>query len=542
VQTPKDDFHLGRQVLDRKLVPREALLDCLLELARERKAASGPGFARPLGVVLVARGLITSEQLDEIMQSRVHDTRRRSISELEVGRLLVGAGVLQRDDLERCVEIQDEERRRGPSARPIGEIVVEQGFATEEQVLRVLAYQHKVPFACAGCGARVTAAVPPPGRRYRCKKCGGEMVVVETPAAGESVVVREAEQEDQQFEIDRAVAAYLMQKALVRRDQLRDAQRLQLECSRYGLVVPLRQLLRRIGALTWQQDQALDGMNFEKIVSNPEWKAQAMPGFKLLQRIASGGFATIYSASPLFGGPSVAIKMLHGERAKNERAVQRFEHEARLLRRLNHPNIIRGLEYGCERGQHYLVMEFVEGRSLGQALSEGGSFPLRNALKVARQIADALRYLHTEGYIHRDIKPDNVLLAVDGQVKLCDLGFAGELGAADDRGRAATVVGTKGYMAPEQATGAGDVKVGADIYALGITLYALLTGFEPFKGASSEEVVTEQIDTALPVPNLMIVKAPPPVVQLLSRMMHPDRRKRFATVVDVLKALEPLLA
>ena len=102
------------------------------------------------------------------------------------------------------------------------------------------------------------------------------------------------------------------------------------------------------------------------------------------------------------------------------------------------------------------------------------------------------------------------------------------------------VIGTAGYMSPEMASGAPEVKVGADIYSLGIHLYALLTGHEPYSGASSQEVVTDQLETGMPVPNLMVVNAPPGVIQLLKKMMHPDPNRRFATVADVIGALDRL--
>jgi serine/threonine-protein kinase len=334
----------------------------------------------------------------------------------------------------------------------------------------------------------------------------------------------------------------MKQKGQVRRDQLREAQRLQMEFSRYGLIVTLLELLRRTGSITWQQQQEIERMDFARIVQQADWKGQTIPGYRLRSRIASGGFAAIWTAETLFERREVAVKVLHPERAKDPRAVARFEWEAMLLRRLNCPYIVRGLDHGFERGQHYLVMEYVDGRSLGQLLSETGAFPIRNALSAARQVGEALRYLHREGYLHRDVKPDNAIIDGKERVKLCDLGFAVPIPqhAADGPAKA-TAVGTAGYISPEAMRGETDVKVGADIYSLGILLYALLTGHEPFEGASSEEVVTNQIESGMPVPNLMLVDAPPVVVLFLKRLMHPDRTKRFPSVVDVLTAMDQLL-
>jgi serine/threonine-protein kinase len=542
MKTPEDDFYLGRTVLERMLVTREALLECLFQVSQERRS----GVPRPLGVLLVSRGLLTQDDLNEILRARVTAAGTASaVSEAEVGKLLVAAGLILKENVEECVRLQQELRRSGKNAPPLGELVVSRGYVTEGQVRRVLAYQSKTAFLCVGCGIRVTAAPPPAGSRYRCKKCGGvlsqEPRQVASPTPG-ALSLKEANRgEDTQIEIDRASAAYLKQKDLVRRDQLREAQRLQMEFARYGLVVPLVELLRRTGAISLPLQQEMESMNFGEMVRDPEWKSQAIPGYRLLSRVAAGGFASIWTAQALFGSGRVAVKLLHPERAKDPRSVARFEWEAMLLRRFNCPNIVRGIDHGFERGSHFLVMEYVEGRSLGQALSEMGAFPLRDALQVTRKVAEALRYLHGEGYLHRDVKPDNVLIDDKGNVKLCDLGFAVPIPRhAASTAKAALAVGTVGYMSPETLKGKPDVKVGADIYSLGIHLYALLTGHEPYTGASSQEVVTDQIESGMPVPNLMVVNAPPGVIQLLKKMMHPDPDRRFASVADVIAALDHL--
>jgi hypothetical protein len=539
MRTPEDDVFLGRYVLENKLVSREALLECLFQFAHERKA----GMPRPLGVLLMQRGHLLEEELETIMASRVAAAGGgASLSEAEVGRLLIAAGLISKENVEECVHLQEQMRRAGKTAPPLGELVVHRGYVSEPQVHRVLAYQKKVLFACAGCNVRVSAIPPPPGSRYRCKRCGNPLSPMESPQApapGGALALREAQTgEDTQIEVDRAVAAFLKQKSMVRRDQLREGQRLQMEFARYGLVVPLLELMRRTGAITVQQQQEIDSMDFGRIVRESDWKMQAIPGYKLLGRAASGGFASIWTAQALFGTGRVAVKILHPERSKDPRSVARFEWEAMLLRRFNCPYIVRGLDHGFERGNHFLVMEYVEGRSLGQALSESGAFPVRQALQLTRQVAEALKYLHQEGYLHRDVKPDNALVDTSGNVKLCDLGFAVPIPRHSAGPKAATAVGTAGYMSPEMAQGAPEVKVEADIYSLGIHLYALLTGHEPYSGASSQEVVTDQIENGLPVPNLSVVNAPPPVVQLLKRMMHPDPSRRFPTVAEVITAID----
>jgi serine/threonine-protein kinase len=542
MKTPEDDFFLGHIVLERRTVSREGLLECLFQMSQERKA----GIPRPLGVLLVSHGHLAQEDLDALLAERVLNAGSdATISEAEVGRLLVAAGLISKENIEECVRLQEEIRASGKTAPPLGELVVHRGYVTEGQVKRVLAYQKKVVFACGACGVRVSTLPPPPGSRYRCKKCGGMMTAVDAhaPASNaDALALKEAQRgEDTQIEIDRAAAAFLKQKSMVRRDQLREGQRLQMEFARYGLVVPLLELMRRMGAISLRQAQDIEQMDLGKIVRDPDWRAQAIPGYRLISRIASGGFAVLWTAEARFGHGRVAVKVLHPERSKDPRSVARFEWEAMLLRRFDHPRIVRGIDHGFERGSHFMIMEFVDGQSLGQALSEVGAFPVRDAIRITRQVAEALVYIHGQGYLHRDVKPDNVLLDVIGNVKLCDLGFAVPIPRhAPDTGKPATAVGTAGYMSPEMMSGQPGVKVGADIYSLGIHLYALLTGHEPYSGASSQEVVTDQIESGMPVPNLMVVNAPPDVIQLLKKMMHPDPNRRFATVQDVIAAIDRL--
>jgi serine/threonine-protein kinase len=540
MKTPEDDFFLGRTVLEKRTVSREALLECLFMMAQERKS----GAPRPLGVLLVAHGHLTQEDLDAILSSRVAGSgSQTTLSEAEVGRLLVAAGLISKENIEECVRLQEEIRKAAKVAPPLGELVVHRGYVTEGQVHRVLAYQRKMVFACTSCGVKVNTLPPPPGSRYRCKKCGGAMTQADAPPSSvpsDSLSLKEAERgEDTQNEVDRAAAAFLKQKNMVRRDQLREGQRYQMEFARYGLVVPLLELMRRMGVISLRDAQEIELMDLGKIVREPDWRAQAIPGYRLISRIASGGFAVIWTAEALFGSGRVAVKVLHPERSKDPRSVARFEWEAMLLRRFNSPRIVRGIDHGFERGSHFMIMEFVDGQSLGQALSEVGAFPVRDAVRITRQVAEALAYLHAQGYLHRDVKPDNVLLDTVGNAKLCDLGFAVPIPrhAAE---APKTAVGTAGYMSPEMASGKAGVRVGSDIYSLGIHLYALLTGHEPYSGASSQEVVTDQIESGMPVPNLMVVNAPTDVIQLLKKMMHPDPNRRFGSVTDVIAAIDKL--
>jgi predicted RNA-binding Zn-ribbon protein involved in translation (DUF1610 family) len=438
MNTPEDDFRLGRTVLEKGLVTREAFLECLFQMTQERKAA----VSRPLGVVLVSRGLLTQEDLDRILSSSVSGAPP-VVSESEIGKLLVATGLISQENVEECLRLQDEIRRSGKTAPALGELVVHRGYVTEGQVNRVLAYQKKVLFMCAACGVRVNTMRPPPGNRYSCKKCGGMLAPVDPPASVGALTLREGKLgEETQIEIDRAAAAYLKQKNVVRRDQLREAQRFQMEFARYGLVVPLLELMRRTGAISLPQQQEIDRVGLDRIVRDPGWKAQAVPGYRVLKRVAIGGFASIWTAEPIFGTGRVAVKLLHPERAKDPRSVARFEWEAILLRRFDCKHIVRGIDHGFERGSHFMVMEYVDGRSLGQALSEMGSFPLQDETRQR-----ASRSFRKRQALRPGVRGSDPASRGPGQVG-ADRGGNGRVHLARDAERKARRQGRRGYLLP----------------------------------------------------------------------------------------------
>jgi serine/threonine protein kinase len=231
----------------------------------------------------------------------------------------------------------------------------------------------------------------------------------------------------------------------------------------------------------------------------------------------------------------IAVKMLrlHGE----SNVYAQLKTEACLLAKLNHPHIVRVWDFEDDREMPYLVMEYVEGRSLGQLIKENGPMRPERAVQVIGQIADGLAAAFQLGIVHRDVKPGNVLLTKDGMIKLADLGLAvfvnGDGGSPVGHGLAGTVA----YMPPEQSLSAGVVDHRSDIYALGASFYHLLTGRIPFEGATRMEVILKHAKEPLVPPDELVSGVPQEISLVIAKMMAKSVNDRYQTYDELLQDL-----
>lgn len=262
--------------------------------------------------------------------------------------------------------------------------------------------------------------------------------------------------------------------------------------------------------------------------------------FRLLGKLAEGGMGVIYKAHQTGMDRDVALKILPRALALDPVVVERFQQEARLLAKVDHPNIVRGIASGQANGQHYFAMEFVDGEALDQRLERDGRLPVADAVRIAITVGHALQHAHSRGIVHRDIKPSNVIVARDGVVKLADLGVSKLEADAVDLTRTGQVFGTPAYMAPEQ--GASTVRLDPrwDIYALGATLYHLLTGRKPFPGKTFVEIQSAKERGIYEPASRTNSEVSPALDAVLSHMMAVDPEQRFRTAADMVRALEQI--
>jgi TolB-like protein len=220
--------------------------------------------------------------------------------------------------------------------------------------------------------------------------------------------------------------------------------------------------------------------------------------YALLRELGRGGMATVFLATDLKHDRPVAFKVLHPDLAQTL-GPERFQREIRLAARLQHPHILTVHDSGATGGHLWFTMPFVEGESLRDRLRRERQLPLDDALRIARQAAQALHYAHEHGVVHRDIKPENLLLTSDGNTLVADFGIARALGSADDQlTQTGMSVGTPAYMSPEQATGDRTLDARSDIYSLGSVLFEMLAGEQPYTGPTMQAILMKRLSEPVP--------------------------------------------
>jgi serine/threonine-protein kinase len=263
-----------------------------------------------------------------------------------------------------------------------------------------------------------------------------------------------------------------------------------------------------------------------------------VPGYEMLRKLGSGSAGTVYKARQISMDRPVAVKVLPAAFADDERFIERFYREARAVAKLNHPNIVTGIDVGSAGpGVYYFVMEYVDGEEAADRVARDGPMPEKEALDVAKQMAKALDHAFKNGIIHGDVKPANIMLAREGTAKLADLGVARQTGA--DAGSAGGgVFGTPYYMSPEQARGEADVDIRSDIYSLGATLYHLLAGKPPFHGDPPAVVMAKQIAEEPEDIRSISPGVSRDAVALVAHMMAKDRDDRPEMPVDLIAEID----
>ena len=262
--------------------------------------------------------------------------------------------------------------------------------------------------------------------------------------------------------------------------------------------------------------------------------------YEIIRSIGEGGMANVYLGHDTILDRNVAIKVLRGDLSNDEKFVRRFQREALSASSLAHPNIVEMYDVGEDDGTYYIVMEYVEGKTLKQLLKKRGSLTLSEAIDIMSQLTDGMAHAHDSYIIHRDLKPQNIMIKDDGQIKITDFGIAMALNATQLT-QTNSVMGSVHYLPPEQASGKG-CTIKSDIYSMGIIFYELLSGSLPFRGDNAVEIALKHMKE--PLPNLRDdnPSIPQSIVNIIKRSTAKNPKNRYDTAremhEDLLTALD----
>ena len=261
--------------------------------------------------------------------------------------------------------------------------------------------------------------------------------------------------------------------------------------------------------------------------------------YKLEEFVGKGGMALVFRATDLRTGHDVAVKVLRPEFNSDEEFLERFRREALAASKMSHHNIVNLLDVGEEDGYRYLVMEYMRGRTLKEIITEKGRLPEPVAGQIAIRILSALQHAHDNGIMHRDIKPQNILVNAEGLIKVADFGIA-RVAGSNTLTKGDSVMGSVHYFSPEQARGE-DVTFASDIYSVGVVMYEMLTGKVPFDGDTPVSIALQHISTPPKAPSLAADGISPAMEQVVLIAMSKDPRNRYRDAADMARAIRAAL-
>ena len=253
--------------------------------------------------------------------------------------------------------------------------------------------------------------------------------------------------------------------------------------------------------------------------------------YQIIKTIGEGGMANVYLAKDTILDRYVAVKVLRGDLADDEKFVRRFQREALSASKLNHPNIVEMYDVGEDNGRYYIVMEYVQGKTLKSLVKKRGALTLPEVIDIMTQLSSAIMCAHDSYIIHRDIKPQNVMILDDGRVKIMDFGIAMALNS-NELTQTNSVMGSVHYLPPEQANGSGST-IKSDIYSLGILMYELLTGKVPFKGDNAVEIAIKQMKEPIPSICKQNPDIPQSVENIVLRACAKNPKNRYDSVREM---------
>lgn len=521
-----NEILFGRIAVHNGIITLEQFEECL-QFQRERAGE------QHIGQILVERGLLNEAQARAILATQRRNLHRerpgREGEEYKLAQRFVSQGKVTLGELEDIRGVQEEMGSRGlfPS---LSDILVQRGKISLSDLSEAQRQVGRKALWCGACGKKYRAVGWRPDRDVFCRKCGGKLLPHERT---------ETERAERAFETSLFAAEDVSFAVFPK------------EGPPGGEVQPGAGIARERGAglsgapgVTSAEGEArgetLDVELPSAMLAPPKTlkpgflprPGDVLGGCKLEKKIGVGGMGEIYRARHLALDREVAVKILSSRRMRQAHLVERFLSEARAAARLDHPNIVTVHDIDEERGTYFIVMQFVDGKSLRDVLKDTGPFEVRKSLAVVRQTALALHYAHREHMVHRDIKSGNIMLNEAGNVVIVDFGLTKDFTHDTSLTSDGMVVGTVQYMSPEQADGA-QVDGRSDLYSLGVTWYEMLTDSLPFKGDTPWAVLIKQQTEPAPDVRKRRPDCPKRVAKAVARLLEKKPAKRFPTGADL---------
>ncbi|MGE5801153.1 MAG: protein kinase domain-containing protein [Gemmatimonadota bacterium] len=329
----------------------------------------------------------------------------------------------------------------------------------------------------------------------------------------------------------------LLTDLLARQDQLGKLARVFDRMVR-GIRSREEQLQARLRGLRREMEQSDVSVAAEVTEPKPAAVNRVIAGrYQVHRELGAGGMGTVFLAHDRELGEDVALKVLHaGLLAEDPLRLERLRSEIKLARKISHPNVVRSHDIGEWEGTHYITMEFIRGVTVADLLERRGRLTVESTLAIGTQLADALAVAHDQDIVHRDIKPQNLMIDESGVLKVADFGLARTVQRTKALTQAGYVIGTVRYMAPEQLLG-GDLDARTDLYAVGLVLFECLTGRLPFEASSPMALLAELMEQKVPDVSTMASDTPPALGAVINRLLEREPEKRFASARELSEAL-----
>jgi serine/threonine-protein kinase len=332
---------------------------------------------------------------------------------------------------------------------------------------------------------------------------------------------------------DTIVGRLVVDQGFATKEEVQDCIAMQAELAKEQNQRSLADLLISNGFITKGQAERL------RPAVEEQGAAQQIPGYQILSKLGAGAMATVFKARQVSLNRIVAIKVLPKRMSDNKEFVDRFYKEGQAAARLNHPNIVAAYDVGEANGFHYFVMEYVEGASVYEKLEKGERYSEKDALKLVIETCRALEHSHKAGFVHRDVKPKNIMITKDGVAKLADMGLARETNDAQAaQAEAGKAYGTPYYISPEQIRGEMNIDGRADLYSLGATLYHMVTGRVPFDAPNPQNVMLKHLKEELVPADHLVKNLSTGIGEVIEVAMAKNRDKRYQSAEEMLGDLE----